>query len=149
MLFAMDRKCLDCVQPSTTASRPSILSLFFPIYPFASSKFALLFPFSFFFFFSFFSTRSISFESLICTNIYIYIFRLDYGWKTRRTVVTKVIDRVLCRLEASETAVVRTYLRIKAGRWNLHIILMQFAIRIASLGCELYSVCGGWMGRFN
>lgn len=103
----MDRKCLDCVQPSTTASRLSFLS--FPIHPFVS-KFALLFPF---FLFLSFSTRSISFVE---GYIYIYIFWLNNA--RRNTMVTK--DRSdACRLEASETAVavVRTYkATYKAGR---------------------------------
>lgn len=74
----------------------------------------------------------------------------------QRTVVTKDrsgVGSANVRSErASETACCGYLSTYKAARWNLHIILMQFAIRIAtaeSLGCELYSVCGGWMDRFN
>lgn len=147
------RKCLDCVQPSPTASR---------LISFARPSFPLPFPslLSFFLSSSFISkfAQRFSFTGRP-------LLRMDTGIIFRpiipedggqRTVVTKDrsgVGSANVRSErASETACCGYLSTYKAARWNLHIILMQFAIRIAtaeSLGCELYSVCGGWMDRFN
>lgn len=145
------RKCLDCVQPSPTASR---------LISFARPSFPLPFPSLLSFFLPPSSRNS--------HNAFLSRLAPSYGWIRiifrpiipedggQRTVVTKDrsdVGSANVRSErASETACCGYLSTYKAARWNLHIILMQFAIRIAtaeSLGCELYSVCGGWMDRFN
>lgn len=111
------RKCLDCVQPSPTASR--LISFarpsFFPF--FLSPSFR-----NSFFFHTLFYGKSCS------------------GGDIFRPIILEEMATKDRRMYERNTTCCRYLSTYKAARWNLHIILMQFAIRIATAQSRMWAL---------